>query len=186
MALTGPSGSGKTSLGMLLAGLENPDSGRLIIGGVQPALMKPAQKAEWRRLHVGIVFQHFHLVPALTALENAAIPLELAGDVAAHDKASRLLCQLGLGKRLQHFPAQLSGGEQQRVAMARALASTPQLIIADEPTGNLDSKTAQQVMDLLFSLVKEHNITLLLITHDMQLAAHCNRQLRLDSGQLVP
>ncbi|MCX7931239.1 MAG: ABC transporter ATP-binding protein [Rhodovarius sp.] len=185
VAILGPSGSGKTSLLMLLAGLERPSGGSLRVAGCDLARLHEDGLARFRRENVGIVFQAFHLVPTMTALENVAIPLEFAGDRHAFDRAREALAAVGLGHRLAHYPGQLSGGEQQRVALARAFVARPRLILADEPTGNLDRTTGQMVMDLLFDLRARHGVTLLLIPHDPALAARCDRQLRMEDGRLL-
>jgi putative ABC transport system ATP-binding protein len=185
VGIVGPSGSGKTSLLMLLAGLDRASGGTLTVGGHALAGMNEDALARFRRDEVGIVFQSFHLVPTMTALENTALPLEFAGDVKAESRAQAALEAVGLGHRIHHYPGQLSGGEQQRVAVARAFVARPKLILADEPTGNLDRATGQAVMDLLFSLRESYGTTLVLITHDPALAARCDRQLRMEDGLLV-
>ena len=184
VAIVGPSGSGKTSLMMLLAGLERATAGRLMVAGRDLSAMDEDALARFRREEVGIVFQSFHLVPTMTALENVAIPLEFAGDGQAFARAGAALASVGLGHRLDHYPGQLSGGEQQRVALARAFVATPRLILADEPTGNLDRATGKLVMDLLFDLRERHGTTLLLITHDPLLAARCARQIHVADGRI--
>ncbi|HEV7457766.1 MAG TPA: ATP-binding cassette domain-containing protein [Roseococcus sp.] len=184
VAIVGPSGSGKTSLMMLLAGLERATAGRLTVAGRDLSALDEDALARFRREEVGIVFQSFHLVPTMTALENVAIPLEFAGDPAAFAKAEAALGSVGLGHRVGHYPGQLSGGEQQRVALARAFVATPRLILADEPTGNLDRATGNLVMDLLFDLRDRHGTTLLLITHDPLLAARCARQIHVADGRI--
>ncbi|WP_137157120.1 ABC transporter ATP-binding protein [Rhizobium sp. FKL33] len=183
--VTGPSGSGKSTLLMVLAGLESLDAGELIIAG--EALHKASEDrlAAFRGRNIGIVFQSFHLIPNMTAIENVAVPLELAGNRDAFAIAQRELEAVGLGARLHHYPGQLSGGEQQRVALARALAPSPKLLIADEPTGNLDVETGRQIADLLFAKQAERGMTLLLVTHDPSLAARCQRQIRIRSGQIL-
>jgi putative ABC transport system ATP-binding protein len=183
--ITGPSGSGKSTLLMVLAGLERLDSGEILISG--EALHKADEDtlAAFRGRNIGIVFQSFHLIPNMTALENVAVPLELAGVKNAFAIAREELEAVGLGERLSHYPGQLSGGEQQRVAIARALAPSPTLLIADEPTGNLDAETGRQIADLLFSKQAERGMTLLLVTHDPSLAARCSRQIKIRSGQIV-
>ncbi|MGL5733404.1 MAG: ABC transporter ATP-binding protein [Beijerinckiaceae bacterium] len=182
VALTGPSGSGKSTLLMTLAGLERIDSGRVQVAGQDLSRLSEDALAQFRGQHIGIIFQSFHLIPTMTALENVAVPLELAGDREAFAKAERDLAAVGLGHRLNHYPAQLSGGEQQRVAIARAIAPHPAILIADEPTGNLDEKTGAAVVDLLFALKRERNATLVLVTHDPALAAQCDRAIRIHSG----
>ena len=185
VGLVGPSGSGKTSLLMLLAGLEPPSAGSLVFAGQELAGLDQDTLARWRRRQVGIVFQSFHLIAGMTAAENVAVPLELAGRDDAAAVAARLLAAVGLGARGRHLPGQLSGGEQQRVALARALAPRPALLLADEPTGNLDQATGARVMALLFALCAEAGSTLLLISHDPALVARCGRVLRLEDGRIV-
>lgn len=185
VGLVGPSGSGKTSLLMLIAGLERPTSGHVRTAGVDLAALDEDGLAVFRRQKLGIVFQDFHLVPTMTALENTALPLEFAGRSDAFDRARRHLEAVGLGHRLAHYPAQLSGGEQQRVALARAFAVEPALLLADEPTGNLDGATGRAVIDLLFELQARRDTTLLLITHDNGLAARCGRIVQLADGRIV-
>ncbi|HYZ32852.1 MAG TPA: ABC transporter ATP-binding protein [Crenalkalicoccus sp.] len=185
VGLVGPSGSGKTSLLMLLAGLERPTGGTLSVAGQALAALDEDALARFRRKTVGIVFQAFHLVPTMTALENVAVPLEFAGRRDAFDRARAALESVGLGHRLAHYPGQLSGGEQQRVALARATVAEPPLLLADEPTGNLDRATGGQVMDLLFGLRARLGTTLLLITHDPALAARCGRVIGLEDGRIA-
>ena len=185
VGIVGPSGSGKTSLLMLLAGLERATAGTVTVAGQELTRLDEDALARFRRATVGIVFQSFHLIPAMTALENVAVPLELAGVADAEGRARAGLVAVGLGHRLTHLPGQLSGGEQQRVALARAFAARPRLLLADEPTGNLDGATGQAVMDLLFSMQAEHGTTLLLITHDPALAARCDRTVRVVDGRVV-
>jgi putative ABC transport system ATP-binding protein len=185
VGLVGPSGSGKSTLLMTAAGLERPDSGRVFVAGSEITAMKEDALARYRGRKIGIVFQAFHLIPTLTALENVAIPLELAGAPDASARAREELQAVGLGERLGHYPGQLSGGEQQRVALARALAPRPAIIVADEPTGNLDEKTGQEIISLLFALKKERGTTLLLVTHDNDLAESCDRVVRLRGGEIV-
>ena len=185
VAIVGPSGSGKTSLLMILAGLERATSGRIEVAGHPLSDLDEDQLALVRGANIGIVFQSFHLVPTMTALENVALPLEFAGDAEAFRKAEDMLREVGLGPRLDHFPAQLSGGEQQRVALARALAPRPKLILADEPTGNLDGKTGRTVVDMLFNLQRKRQATLVLVTHDERLAAECERTIRMADGRIV-
>ena len=182
VGIVGPSGSGKTSLLMLLAGLERATGGVLRVAGHDLGVLDEDALARFRRENVGIVFQAFHLVPTMTALENVAIPLEFAGVRDAFARAEAALGAVGLAHRLTHYPGQLSGGEQQRVALARAFVAEPRLILADEPTGNLDRATGQMVMDLLFDLRARHGTTLLLITHDPALAARCERQIHIADG----
>ena len=185
VALLGPSGSGKSSLLMVLAGLERPSAGRVELAGHDLAALDEDGLARLRRHHVGIVFQSFHLIPTMNALENVAIPLELAGDRGALATAGAALERVGLGHRLTHYPGQLSGGEQQRVAIARAFAAGPQLLLADEPTGNLDGETGRGVMDRLFAEHARLGTALLLITHDAELAARCEREIVLADGRIV-
>jgi putative ABC transport system ATP-binding protein len=185
VGLVGPSGSGKTSLLMVLAGLERASSGSIRLDGREVTALDEDALARLRRERIGIVFQAFHLIPTMTALENVAVPLELAGRKDAARRADQALQAVGLGHRLGHLPGQLSGGEQQRVALARAFAPEPQLLLADEPTGNLDHATGETVMDLLFAMRARTGTTLLLITHDAGLAARCDRQIHLVDGQVV-
>jgi len=185
VAIVGPSGSGKTSLLMVLAGLERASAGSVTIAGHDFSALNEDRLALVRGEAIGIVFQAFHLVPTMTALENVALPLEFAGDRNAFTKARELLEEVGLGHRLEHFPAQLSGGEQQRVAIARALSRQPRVILADEPTGNLDGKTGRHVIDLLFGLRRRRKATFILITHDERLAAECERTIRMADGRIV-
>jgi len=185
VSVVGPSGSGKSSMMMIVGGLERPTAGRVAVAGHDLATLDEDGLALFRRDNVGIVFQDFHLVPTMTALENVAIPLEFAGRRDAFDRAATCLDQVGLGHRLTHYPGQLSGGEQQRTALARAFATQPKLLLADEPTGNLDRKTGAQVMDLLFDLGGRDGTTLVLITHDEAIAARCGRQVQLVDGRIV-
>jgi putative ABC transport system ATP-binding protein len=185
VALLGPSGSGKSTLMMVAAGLERPSAGRVTVAGRDLASLDEDGLARLRRRHIGIVFQAFHLIPTMTALENVAIPLELAGDRDAFAAAEAALDRVGLGPRLAHYPAQLSGGEQQRVAIARAFVAAPQLLLADEPTGNLDGATGELVIDCLFAEHARQGTSLLLITHDPRLAERCERQLHLADGRIV-
>ena len=184
VGLVGPSGSGKTSLLMVLAGLERATSGSVALDGREITGLNEEALARLRREKVGIVFQAFHLIPNMTALENVAVPLELAGVRNADSRARAALESVGLTHRLTHLPGQLSGGEQQRVALARAFAPEPALLLADEPTGNLDHATGQSVIDLLFALRQRTGTTLLLITHDRDLAARCDRQVHLSDGRV--
>jgi putative ABC transport system ATP-binding protein len=184
IGLVGPSGSGKSTLMMVLGGLERVSSGKVEIAGTDLSALSEDALARFRRDRIGIVFQSFHLVPTMTALENVAVPLELAGRADAFAAAATGLEAVGLKDRLQHYPSQLSGGEQQRVAIARAFAPQPALLLADEPTGNLDGETGKQVIDLLFALHAERGTTLLLITHDAALAARCDRIIHLRDGQI--
>ena len=185
VGIVGPSGSGKTSLLMLLAGLERASGGSVVVAGHDLAGKDEDALARIRRDHIGIVFQAFHLIPTMTALENVAIGMELAGVADAMARAEAGLRAVGLGHRLTHLPGQLSGGEQQRVALARALAPRPAVILADEPTGNLDQATGAMVIDLLFALTREAGATLLLVTHDLALAARCGRVVHLADGQVA-
>ena len=182
VGIVGPSGSGKTSLLMVLAGLEAATSGSVRLAGREMVGLDEDTLARVRRDQVGIVFQAFHLIPTMTALENVSIPLELAGDARAAEKAADCLRSVGLGHRLTHLPGQLSGGEQQRVALARAFAPAPRLLLADEPTGNLDGATGEAVMQLLFELRTRSGTTLLLITHDTALAGRCGRIVKINDG----
>ena len=182
VGIVGPSGSGKTSLLMVLAGLEAATSGSVRLAGREMVGLDEDTLARVRRDQVGIVFQAFHLIPTMTALENVSIPLELAGDARATEKAADCLRSVGLGHRLTHLPGQLSGGEQQRVALARAFAPAPRLLLADEPTGNLDGATGEAVMQLLFELRTRSGTTLLLITHDTALAGRCGRIVKINDG----
>lgn len=185
VGIVGPSGSGKSTLLMVLAGLERLDSGTLHVDGAALHAMSEDGLAAFRGRKIGIVFQSFHLIPNMTALENVAVPLELAGAGHAFDRAAEELASVGLGERLHHYPGQLSGGEQQRVAIARALAPNPALLIADEPTGNLDGETGGRVADLLFAKQRERGMTMLLVTHDPALAARCERQVHMLSGRIL-
>jgi len=185
IGLMGPSGAGKTSLMMVIAGLERASSGRVSIAGRDITRLDEDALARLRRDRIGIVFQAFHLVPTMTALENVAIPLELAGRRDAFARAADALAEVGLAPRARHYPSQLSGGEQQRVALARAFAPRPSLLLADEPTGNLDTETGGQVIDLMFRLGAEHRTTLLLITHDRALAARCGRIVPMADGRIA-
>lgn len=185
VSIVGPSGSGKSTMMMVIGGLERPTSGRVEVAGAELTGLSEDKLALFRRDNVGIVFQNFHLVPTMTALENVAMPLEFGGRRDAFDRAAEQLEAVGLGHRLTHYPAQLSGGEQQRVALARACAPGPKILLADEPTGNLDGKTGDAVMDLLFGLHEQLNMTLLLITHDSSLAQKCDRVVRIDNGRIA-
>ena len=184
-AVVGPSGAGKSSLMMVAGGLERATAGRVEVVGNDMGPMSDDDRARLRRDHIGIVFQGFHLIPTMTAHENVALPLEFAGRSDAFELAEAALKRVGLGHRIGHYPAQLSGGEQQRVAVARAFVGRPRLMLADEPTGNLDGATGKQVMDLLFEVARADNTTLILITHDMGLAERCDRVLRIADGLLV-
>ena len=186
VAIIGPSGSGKSTLLLLLTGLETPSEGQVTIAGKSLTSLSKDQRADVRRKHIGIVFQSFHLIPSLTAQENVALPLEIDGQKNGRQRAIKMLDKVGLADRGDHYPAQLSGGEQQRVAMARALVHEPKLVVADEPTGNLDEKTGDFIMQLLFDLNRDTGATLLPVTHDHKLAARCDRTLRLGDGRLHP
>jgi len=185
VGIVGPSGSGKSTLLMVLAGLERLDSGEIHVRDTALHTLSEDRLADFRGKNIGIVFQSFHLIANMTALENVAVPLELANVKGAFDIARKELEAVGLGERLSHYPGQLSGGEQQRVAIARALAPSPAVLIADEPTGNLDAETGRQIADLLFSKQSERAMTLILVTHDPSLAARCTRQIRVASGQIA-
>jgi putative ABC transport system ATP-binding protein len=185
VAILGPSGSGKTSLLLLLAGLEQPTSGAILLDNKDLASLNADAMADLRRDSLGIVFQSFHLVPSLTALGNVMLPLEIAGSDNAHQTATAMLARVGLAERAGHYPTQLSGGEQQRVAIARALVHQPRLLLADEPTGNLDAKTGERIIESLFGLNRETGSTMILVTHDESIAAQCQRVLRLKQGKLV-
>jgi putative ABC transport system ATP-binding protein len=185
LAIVGASGSGKTTLLGLLAGLDRPTAGSITLAGVRLDLLDEEARARLRRRRVGFVFQSFHLLPALNAEENVMLPLELDGRDDARERAAEALARVGLGARRHHYPAQLSGGEQQRVALARAFVHGPEILFADEPTGNLDQRTGSGVGDLLFALNREHATTLVLVTHDANLAARCARSLHLHEGRIV-
>ena len=184
LGLVGPSGSGKSSLLMLMGGLERATGGEVRALGQDLTAMDEDALARFRREHMGVVFQSFHLIPTMTALENVATPLELAGQADAFDRAAAELDAVGLGHRKGHYPAQMSGGEQQRVALARAAAPRPDILLADEPTGNLDQATGAAIMDLLFDLRDRHGATLVMVTHSLDLAARCDRTIRLVDGRL--
>ena len=184
IGLIGPSGSGKSTLLMVMAGLERPDSGEVVVSGTSFNALDEDALARFRGRQVGIVFQSFHLIPTMTALENVAVPLELAGVAHAAKRAAEELSSVGLSERLHHYPTQLSGGEQQRVALARALAPDPAILVADEPTGNLDEATGKQIVDLIFGKHAERGMTLVLVTHDHSLAERCDRVVRLRSGRI--
>ena len=185
VGLIGPSGSGKSSLLMLMGGLESATGGEVMALGHDLTVLGEDALARFRRKHMGIVFQSFHLIPTMTALENVATPLELAGASDAFDRAAAELEAVGLGGRLHHFPSQMSGGEQQRVALARAAAPRPDILLADEPTGNLDGKTGKAIMDLLLGLRDRHGSTLVLVTHSPELAGRCDTVVRLVDGRLA-
>ncbi|MDH7802997.1 MULTISPECIES: ABC transporter ATP-binding protein [unclassified Rhizobium] len=184
VGIVGPSGSGKSTLLMVLAGLERLDSGEIVIAGTELHKLGEDALADFRGKNIGIVFQSFHLIANMTALENVAVPLELANVPNPFEIATRELVAVGLGERLNHYPGQLSGGEQQRVAIARALAPSPAVLIADEPTGNLDTDTGRQIADLLFAKQAERGMTMILVTHDPSLAARCSRQIKVRSGEI--
>ena len=183
-ALLGPSGSGKSTLLMVMAGLERPDAGSVKVDGTGLGRLGEDALARFRGARIGIVFQSFHLIPTMTALENVAIPLELAGAAAAFERARTELAAVGLEDRLAHYPAQLSGGEQQRVSLARALAPDPAILVADEPTGNLDEATGASIIDLMFALKRDRGATLIVVTHDAALADKCDRRIGLRSGRI--
>lgn len=185
VALTGPSGSGKSSLLMLMGGLEQATGGKVAALGRDLTAMNEDQLARFRREHMGVVFQSFHLIPTMTALENVATPLELAGHADAFARAEAELDAVGLADRTQHYPSQLSGGEQQRVALARAVAPRPHILLADEPTGNLDGATGEAIVTLLMELRDRHGATLLLVTHAPELASRCDREIRLRDGRVA-
>ena len=184
-AIVGPSGAGKSTLLALLAGLDEPTSGQVWIGGTELTALDEDGRASIRNQQVGFVFQSFHLLPTFTALENVLLPLELGGAAGATESARKALEQVGLTHRLRHYPRQLSGGEKQRVAIARAFVTCPALLFADEPTGNLDNKTGQYIMDLLFKLNARHNTTLVLVTHDVSAAERCIRVIELSAGKII-
>lgn len=185
LAVIGVSGSGKSTLLGLLAGLDMPTAGRVILNGIDLSELNEDGRARIRNQFVGFVFQSFHLLPALSALENTALPLELAGSGQSEKLARQKLEEVGLAERLHHYPNQLSGGEQQRVAIARAFVGNPRILYADEPTGNLDQKTAKRIIDLLFKMNKENGTTLVMVTHDNEIAKHCDRQIVIAGGQLT-
>jgi len=186
-AIVGPSGSGKTTLLGLLAGLDRPSAGSVSIDGTDLTALTEDERARFRARNIGFVFQQFQLIPTLTALENVLVPLELAGEHGAHTRAraEELLARVGLADRSHHYPAQLSGGEQQRVALARAFANNPKLLFADEPTGNLDAETGQRIIEMIIGLNQEQHTTLVLVTHDAELAARAHRVVRLAGGRIV-
>lgn len=184
LAIVGVSGSGKSTLLGILAGLDTPTSGRVVLDGTDLNTLDEDGRARLRNQRVGFVFQSFQLLPSLTALENVMLPLELAGKTDPDEQARERLSEVGLAERLYHYPNQLSGGEQQRVAIARAFAGEPGILFADEPTGNLDQKTAQQIIDLLFRLNRNRGTTLVLVTHDSTIADHCDRRLTLTGGMI--
>ncbi|UOM33470.1 ABC transporter ATP-binding protein [Acuticoccus sp. I52.16.1] len=186
LAIVGPSGSGKSTLLMILAGLERPDRGTVSVSGRELTALSEDELTVFRGREIGIVFQSFHLIPTMTAWENVAVPLELSGVVDARDRALAELRRVGLAERAQHYPAELSGGEQQRVAVARALAPSPAVLLADEPTGNLDEATGQGIIDLMFAAQADRGQTLILVTHDARLAQRCDRTVRVHLGRLEP
>ena len=185
VAIVGASGAGKSTLLALLAGLDEPSAGSAWLAGIELSALAEDGRAEARAKHVGFVFQSFHLIPSLTAIENVMLPLELAGKSDARGTARAVLQQVGLGPRLGHYPRQLSGGEQQRVAIARAFVTRPDVLFADEPTGNLDTATGHRVIELLFDLNAANGTTLVLVTHDREIASRCNRLIELDAGRMV-
>jgi putative ABC transport system ATP-binding protein len=185
LAIAGPSGSGKSTLLGLIAGLDQPTAGRIEVAGVEVTALDEDALARFRRDRIGYVFQSFHMLPTLTAQENVAVPLELAGEADAAARAAALLAEVGLAERAHHYPVQLSGGEQQRVAVARAMARRPALLLADEPTGNLDSATGKQIIELLVGMNRRLGSTLVLVTHDTALAAHADRVVTLRDGRIV-
>lgn len=185
VAVVGPSGSGKSTLLGLMAGLDRPTTGSIALNGKEITSLSESLMAQFRRETIGYIFQSFHLIPTLTARENVAVPLELSGETRAGHRAAELLAAVGLSDRLEHYPVQLSGGEQQRVAVARAFVCRPPILLADEPTGNLDSATGAQVLDLLLSLHRDHGTTLVLVTHDSALAHSMQRVIALQDGRLA-
>jgi putative ABC transport system ATP-binding protein len=185
VSITGPSGSGKTTLLMVFSGLEKASSGVVSVAGQDLGGLSEDALALFRRDNIGIVFQNFHLIPTMTALENTAIPLEFAGARDAFRRAEEALAAVGLAERTRHYPSQLSGGEQQRVAIARAFATSPRLILADEPTGNLDAETGEKVMKIMFDLTRKNNTTLVLVTHDAALAARCDMTIKIRDGRIL-
>ena len=185
VGIVGPSGSGKSTLLMVLAGLERVDEGEVRLAGEDFGRLDEDALAAFRGRNIGIVFQSFHLIPNMTALENVAVPLELAGEADAFDRARAELAAVGLAERTDHYPSQMSGGEQQRVAIARALAPDPRIVVADEPTGNLDGETGEQIAELLFAKQRERGTTLVLVTHDPSLAARCDEQVRVRAGEIA-
>lgn len=184
VAIAGPSGSGKSTLLGLIAGLDRPTAGSIRLDGLEITTLAESEMARFRRKNIGYIFQSFHLIPTLTAQENVAVPLELRGDPSASARSAELLSTVGLQDRQSHYPVQLSGGEQQRVAVARAFACRPSILLADEPTGNLDSATGRQVIDLLLALNRDHGSTLVLVTHDPNLASYADRIITLRDGQI--
>lgn len=185
VAILGQSGSGKSTLLTLLAGLDNPSSGSILLNQQNMQTLSEEELSKFRALNIGIIFQQFHLMSHLTALENVSLPLDLFKDKSSTEKAKEALEQVGLSHRIDHFPHQLSGGECQRVAIARAMVVRPSILLADEPTGNLDNATGEHISDMIFDLVKQHNMTLLFVTHNEELALRCERQLRLQGGKFI-
>jgi putative ABC transport system ATP-binding protein len=185
VAIVGSSGAGKSTLLALLAGLDEPSSGRVWLNGSELTALDEDGRAAVRARHVGFVFQSFHLVPSLTAIENVMLPLELAGQPKARDAAADVLAKVNLSARREHYPRQLSGGEQQRVAIARAFVTRPAVLFADEPTGNLDTQTGERIMDLLFDLNRDTQTTLIVVTHDLSIAKRCGRIIHIESGRIV-
>lgn len=185
ISIVGPSGSGKTTLLGLAAGLDRVSSGSIVLNGIQLDGLNEDQRAKVRNKHVGFIFQNFQLLPTLTALENVMVPLELRGEKGVRGIAMDLLQKVGLGNRGHHYPAQLSGGEQQRVSLARAFSNNPQILFADEPTGNLDAETSEKIIDLIFNLNKEAGTTLILVTHDLDLAQRTGRIIKVRGGQII-
>ncbi len=185
VAILGQSGSGKSTLLTLLAGLDSPSTGEIILNEKNMQELSEEELAKFRALNIGIIFQQFHLMSHLTAVENVSLPLDLFKDKDATTKAKEALEQVGLAHRMDHFPHQLSGGECQRVAIARAMVVRPSILLADEPTGNLDNATGEHISDMIFDLVKQHNMTLLFVTHNEELALRCSRQLRLQGGKFI-
>jgi putative ABC transport system ATP-binding protein len=186
VSITGPSGSGKTTLLMLLSGLEKPTTGTVEVAGQAIESLSEDALAVFRRDNIGIIFQNFHLIPTMTALENVAVPLEFAGKKDAFKRAREALAAVGLAERVKHYPGQLSGGEQQRVAVARAFVAEPRLILADEPTGNLDAETGAKVMSIMFEQTRRNGTTLVLVTHDAELAKQCDMTVRIRDGHILP
>jgi putative ABC transport system ATP-binding protein len=184
VSVVGPSGSGKSTLMAVVGGIERPSAGEVRVDGQDLGALNEDQMASFRGRGIGILFQSFHLIPTMTALENVAVPLELAGAKGAFERAAERLAEVGLSARVDHYPGQLSGGEQQRVALARALSNQPSLLLADEPTGNLDQDTGRDIIELIFRMQRERGVTLLLITHEAGLAARCERHFRMMDGQL--
>lgn len=185
VGLVGPSGSGKSTLLMVMAGLERVDAGQVSVAGTDITRLGEDRLARFRGRHVGIVFQSFHLIPTMTALENVAVPLELAGRADAFERARQELANVGLADRAQHYPGQLSGGEQQRVALARAFVVEPAVLLADEPTGSLDFATGETIMELMFALNRERGTTLVMVTHDRAIAARCERRVTIEAGRVA-